>query len=240
MKQENWFERQDRILKIVSTKDYWDWLIDFVNKNGAFSDDDFHYNQEIGEKNKEYCSYLSYFFDYISSLSKEQNVFPNPDEEDIFYFFKLNNCYYHIGTIVGQGAYTSIYKLEKEPPIAYVILDEEITPTLLEEREMVFPIFFNKDFETNTKSKFLAIGQLTSLYIKDIGDFNKLNEFDLWVRDLEPNFQFFECDNETFEKICETRQNVLANEFALTLGLMSKKQIFDFVKNYKKITQLFV
>lgn len=134
--------------ELVKSDAYLDWLSLFMAGKTLLSDDDYVYDSTgISPQDKEYVSLLGHFYSYIEKLSNEQYVFPKEGEDSDFdtYPFKLRGEYFEIITICGQGAFTTITKVEYNENDDYIYVDEEIPPEVLKSHELVQYILVNKD-----------------------------------------------------------------------------------------------
>lgn len=143
-----YFEEIERKDNIVKSQEYLNWLCNFVDIHKYFCDETWLYKQdEISEEDYHKVELISTFFHYISQLADEQFILEeSEDGYDTSYYFKAKKNYYEITTIVGQGAITSIHKIEYDESKDYVLVDEEVTSEDLKERELVQYIIINKDY----------------------------------------------------------------------------------------------
>ena len=119
---EEYFGEIEKKKEQVSSKEYIDWLYDFVIKNNGANDESALYTYEGDDA--ENGKLLSYFMSYIQELAKEQRVTIVPDEECSFpsemLTVKIKDKYFEVFTMYGQGSFTSVNLLEKEPNYAFV------------------------------------------------------------------------------------------------------------------------
>ena len=118
-------ERLRRIWKNknkVSSKEYIDWVYDYVSVNKHADDEDAIYVYEGIDA--EYGQILGSFLDYVKELAIQQRVLVIPadycefDSEQIT--IKIKDKYFEIFRMYGQGSWTSIGLLDKEPDYAFV------------------------------------------------------------------------------------------------------------------------
>lgn len=121
---EEYFGEMEKRKEQVSSKEYIDWLYDFVIKNNGANDESALYTYEGTDA--ENGKLLSCFMSYVQKLAKEQRVTIVPDEECSFpsevLAVKIKDKYFEVFTMYGQGSFTSVNLLEKEPDFAYVRL----------------------------------------------------------------------------------------------------------------------
>ncbi len=144
----DYIANMERRAEIVKSQEYLDWLCNFVAEHEYFSDDTWLYKkEEISEDDYEKVELLSTFFHYISNLADEQHILEeSEDGYDITYYFKAKGYYYETTTLVGQGAVTSIHKIDYDENKLYVLVDEDVSLEDLKERELVQYIIINKDY----------------------------------------------------------------------------------------------
>lgn len=119
---EEYFERIEKTREKVSSKEYIDWLYDYVSANKHANDESATYAYEgIDAENGQI---LSTFLDYVEELAKEQRVLVVPDDECDFgseqVVVKIKDKYFEIFRMYGQGSWTSIGLLKEEPNYAFV------------------------------------------------------------------------------------------------------------------------
>ena len=119
---ENYFKEVEEREKKVSSKEYIDWLYDYVSTNKHANDESASYTYEgIDAENGQI---LGAFLDYVKSLAAQQRVLIVPDEECDFdseqVVIKIKDKYFEIFRMYGQGSWTSAKLLEEEPDYAFV------------------------------------------------------------------------------------------------------------------------
>lgn len=120
----SWFAEVDKKEKIVRSSQWLDWIINKLKDYPALCDEDIAYDNSWSKEDKDKFFLISYFHTYLMSLAKSLNV-PYIDEDAMFETYETNFIYkekpYHIFTMVGQGAITSIKNgfedLDNFPPI---------------------------------------------------------------------------------------------------------------------------
>ena len=96
-------KRNNIINKLTSNTDYINWIYDYTEKNGGFTD-----QTRIRNKNKppkeeqENIDKLLYFFEGIAEYANRNYLYPNNDN-GIYYIITYNGISYEIGIIIGQG-----------------------------------------------------------------------------------------------------------------------------------------
>ena len=119
---EEYFGRIEKNKERVSSKEYIDWIYDYVSANKHANDESALYTYEgIDAENGQL---LSAFLDYVKELAKQQRVLVVPDEKCEFgseqVVVKINDKYFEIFRMYGQGSWTSVNLVDKEPDYAFV------------------------------------------------------------------------------------------------------------------------
>ena len=121
---EEYFREIEECRNKVSSKEYIDWLYNYVSENKSVDDEGALYQCEGIDK--ENGSLVSYFLSYVKELAVNQRVMIANDEECEFYneevVVKIKDKYFNIFQMHGQGASTFIYLLDNEPEYAFVKL----------------------------------------------------------------------------------------------------------------------
>ena len=121
---EEYFGEIEKRKQKVSSKEYIDWLYNYVLINKNVNDESALYTyKDIDAENGQI---LGAFLDYIKELATKQRVLIVPDEECGFdseqVVVKINDKYFEIFRMFGQGSWTSVSLLENEPDYAFVKL----------------------------------------------------------------------------------------------------------------------
>ena len=119
---EEYFMRIEKNKEKVSSKEYVDWIYDYVSTNKHADDESASYTYKgIDAENGQL---LSAFLNYVKELAKQQRVLVTPDEECEFdseqVAVKIKDKYFEIFRMYGQGSWTSVNLLDKEPDYAFV------------------------------------------------------------------------------------------------------------------------
>ena len=119
---EEYFGRIEKTREKVSSKEYIDWVYNYVSANKHANDESATYTYE--GINSENGQVLSAFLDYVEELAKEQRVLVVPDDECDFgseqVVVKIKDKYFEIFRMYGQGSWTSVNLLDEEPEYAFV------------------------------------------------------------------------------------------------------------------------
>lgn len=119
---EEYFAKMEDQEKKVSSKEYIKWLYDYVSINK-------HVDSELANffyigTDAENGQLLSTFLNYVKELTAQQRVLVVSDEEYGFgsekIVVKIMDKYFEIFRVFGQGSWTSVDLLDKEPDYAYV------------------------------------------------------------------------------------------------------------------------
>ena len=107
---EEYFGRIEKNKEKVSSKEYIDWIYDYVSSNKHADDEGALYTYE--GVNAENGQLLSAFLDYVEELSKQQRVLVTSDDDFEFDSeqgtVKIKDKYFEILRMCGQGGWTSI------------------------------------------------------------------------------------------------------------------------------------
>ena len=119
---EEYFGRIEKNKEKVSSKEYIDWIYDYVSINKHADDEGALYVYEgIDAENGQI---LGAFLDYVKELAKQQRVLVVPDDKCCFasekVVVKIKDKYFELFRMFGQGSWTSISLLDKEPDYAFV------------------------------------------------------------------------------------------------------------------------
>lgn len=121
---EEYFGEIEKRKQKVSSKEYIDWIYDYVSTNKNANDESALYTyKDIDAENGQI---LGAFLDYIKELATKQRVLVVPDEECKFgseqVVVKIKDKYFEVFRMFGQGSWTSVSLLENEPDYAFVKL----------------------------------------------------------------------------------------------------------------------
>ena len=119
---EEYFGRIEKNKEKASSKEYIDWIYDYVSSNKHADDEGALYTYEgIDAENGQL---LSAFLDYVKELAVQQRVLVTSDEECGFdneqVIVKIKDKYFEIFRMYGQGTWTSVNLLDEEPDYAFV------------------------------------------------------------------------------------------------------------------------
>lgn len=109
-------EREEKI-NLTGTKEYLDWLYNFVEVDKIYDDETALYEMEDG-KDKENLLKISYLQTLVDKKAQEQGVENILDENNEFqilnYVFRYKDRLYQIDTMTGQGAVTFVCVTENK------------------------------------------------------------------------------------------------------------------------------
>jgi hypothetical protein len=103
-------------IKIVKSKDYINWLYEYINKNKYLDSEKILYDEN--EKNAEYGKLLFLFLLYINDLIDEtdlENLADYNEYESEKYNLKIKDKYYELCVVIGQGSIMFINELPHKP-----------------------------------------------------------------------------------------------------------------------------
>lgn len=214
--------------KIVSSNEYMDWLVNFTDsiENFTWSDDDFIYN-DIDEKDKENTQLLSYFLSFVSAKKDVQQIIFNESdftEKDSYYeetlIFKLRGNFYKLNLAVGQGAFTTINKIDFIPK-TYVRLDEEFSNSEEYNKTLEECVIINKDLNLEGDELLNFIANLSMDVMQSLRD---TEEFKYW----DGQRRFLYISTKDIEKIYNEKYFVLRKGqvvAVMSLGIRRKEDI---------------
>ena len=119
---EEYFGRIEKNKEKVSSKEYIDWIYDYVSSNKYADDESALYTYEgVDAENGQL---LSAFLGYVEELAKQQRVLVTSDDDCEFdseqVTVKIKDKFFKIFRMYGQGSWTSIGLLDKETDYAFV------------------------------------------------------------------------------------------------------------------------
>lgn len=96
--------KSEKIKNIISDTAYIEWLKQFAQDKDKFFSDDWVYTQKkLSEVERENISKLYLFYEGISQYASQNYILPLPCEFGNFYRIKLDDYYFKVGVLVGQG-----------------------------------------------------------------------------------------------------------------------------------------
>lgn len=236
---DNYINNLENKRKLVSSKEYLDWLENF-SKKGPFNDEDISYNDEIDVIDKENGKIISYFASYIYSEAQIQSVFEEKQEgefDEERFIFMYNDNFYEIWTIFGQGSITGINKIEKPDNDNYVILGRDLTEEEKKDKELIEYIIVNTDLDMSPGKIAAQVGHVCGMCAEEQGGSAKYNAWKMFhdykkiilsghTKTLEKLEEqgFFAVRDKGYTEIPE---NSLT---AVSLGIMKRKDAKPFIK----------
>ena len=108
---EKQIEEREAKINFTGSKEYLDWLYDFVKADRIYDDETALYEMEDGI-DKENLLKISYLQTLVDKKAQEQGVENILDEDNEFqilnYIFRYKDRLYQIDTMTGQGAITFV------------------------------------------------------------------------------------------------------------------------------------
>ena len=101
-------ERKRKIKALLSNYDYMNWLNKFTKDNNGFYTEYYLYNTlEISKEDLDNVNKFKLLFEGIDKYAYKNYIYPDIDDYQIVYGIKdnVNEIYYKIGLITGQGSY---------------------------------------------------------------------------------------------------------------------------------------
>lgn len=121
---EECFAQIEKSRKKVSSKEYIDWLYKYISAHNHVDNESALYSYKgIDAENGQI---LGSFLDYVKEIAIQQRILVVQDDECEFknekVSIKIYDIYIEIFRMYGQGSWTSLNLLDKEPDYAYVKL----------------------------------------------------------------------------------------------------------------------
>lgn len=111
-------------IQIVSSKEYLDWLYNYLQTNYRADDESAIYTYEGIDK--ECGSLLWAFGEYVRDLALERDIPITIDYNDCFdnqcVIVKIKDMFFEVYTMWGQGSWTCVTMLDEVPKDKYVKL----------------------------------------------------------------------------------------------------------------------
>ena len=121
---EEYWMKIDEKKKLVSSKEYIDWLYNYVSTNKNIDDESALYVYQGIDA--QYGQIVGTFLDYVEELAESQKVLISSDEDCNFpnekVIVKIKDKYFELFRMYGQGSLTSVTLLDKEPTYNFVRL----------------------------------------------------------------------------------------------------------------------
>lgn len=225
---------------IVKSQEYLDWLCNFLVIHKSFSDDTWLYHkEEIAEEDYKNVELISTFFHYISETASNQSILGSEEDYGDTYYFKAKGKFYHTSTYYGQGAVTNIAEEEFDANHLYVLIDEDVSPEVLKERELVQYIVINKDYIGKIDSAKFGVHIGHACTICAMAEQND-DKFKRWYKDgklqkkiiLTASTKKLEKLEEQFYSVRDLGFTEVENGtlLAVSLGIMSRKDAKPYIK----------
>lgn len=232
---------ESKRIKIVHSKKYLDWLVDFTEyqQNNAWDDEAILYSPLTSNYDKKYASLLSTFQNELKKMAQEQFVLSlDTHKYEYFkYHFKLRGNYYETVLLDGNGAVSTIKKINT-PTDTFIYVDEKIPPEKKKERELVEFILINKDLDITSSQYSVHIAH--SCTKAALGEYNK-EEFKIWNKDgTNQKIIILKTSEEELEKLKDDfypsfdsgHNNIKENTLiSISLGILSRQQAKQYTQN---------
>lgn len=186
-KKSNWAEEieEKRWENEKKNNDFLNFLIKYINENSSVMSDAFDYNEKECNpySSNEFCSYLFSLYDFIDNYCIDNYIKDRflTTEEDYFteksYCIRINNCFYKIELVSGQGSYILFGKVDNNENYPFAIyeymLDNKECDNL---EENVKDLIFNElnvitnQLEEKEKIKKILIKKYMKEFIENMED----------------------------------------------------------------------
>lgn len=238
---DNILVEENRKIKIVHSKKYLEWLVEFTDAqpNCAWDDEAIEFSPYFSNYDKKYAALFSIFQTELEKLAKEQFVISlNTNKyEYIKYHFKLRGNYYETVILDGNGRISTIKKITT-PCENFIYVDEKIPPEIKKERELIEFIIINKDINITDPQYAVHIAHVcTNAALSQ----SKEEKFKIWYQNgknqkkiilkasenilLELEDKFFATHDIGHNDI---PQNAL---IAVSLGILSRKEAKKYIEH---------
>lgn len=121
---EEYWAKIEENKKLVSSKEYIDWLYDYVSKNKNIDDESALYVYQGIDA--QYGQIIGVFLNYVEELAESQKIPISSDENAGFpnekVIARIKDKYFELFRIYGQGSLTSVNLLNEEPISSFVKL----------------------------------------------------------------------------------------------------------------------
>lgn len=234
-------EEENRKTKIVHSKKYLDWLVDFTDSqpNFAWDDEAIEFSPYCSNYDKKYVALFSIFQTELEKLAKEQFVvsLPTNKYEYLKYHFKLRGNFYETIILDGNGRISTLKKITT-PCKDYIYVDEKIPAAIKKEREFIEFILINEDIELKPSQYAVHIAHAcTNVSISE----SKKEKFKIWYQDeknqkkiiLKTNEKYLNELSEKFFPSYDSGHNGIPENtlVAVSLGILSRKEAEQYTKN---------
>lgn len=236
----DYISKRTRKMEIVSQKEYWDWLVSYLDtcKNHCFDDEDAAYT-ENDQQAHDNGLLLSYFFEYLNEIGIEQSIFNDNDyysDSEARLFFMYNNKYYEAWTINGQGSLTGVNICEEEPKTEIIILGKEMTEKDRKEAELIEYILVNKDLNMSIGKTAAQVGHICGLVAEKE---HQTEKYRVWKEKYDfkkvilaaPEKIMLKLEKEFYSVRDKGYTEIPPNSLTvISLGIMTRKQASKYVK----------
>lgn len=232
---------QGRLEKIVRSKKYLDWLVEFTETqpNNSWDDEDITYSNHISRYDKKYANLLSTFQRVLTNLAQEQFVLslPTYKYEYFKYQFKLRGKYYETSQLYGNGIVCVIKEIDV-PDKDFIYIDEKIPTDERKQKELVEFIIINGDLNL-TAAQFAV--HISRVAVRSILEQQGTDEFRIWNKDGTNQKQIIlKTDEKTLLKLENNgfisshdtgHRDIPKNALvAVSLGIMAKSEAEKYTK----------
>lgn len=233
---------QEKQMKIVRSKKYLDWLVDFtrVQPNNSWDDENIAFSRHVSNYDKKYANLLSLFQRTLVDLAQEQFILSHPTHkyEYFKYQFKLRGNYYETSQLFGSGIICVIKQIVS-PDTSFIYVDEKMPINERKERELIEFVIINSDLNLTAAQYAVHVSRVA---IRSILQQQCTDKFTIWNKDganqkqiiLKANEEILlKLENEGFISSRDVGhhdipQNALV---AISLGIMSRSEALNYTKD---------
>ncbi len=231
---------QNKKIKIVHSKKYLDWLVDFTEgqNNKSWDEESIAYSNYTSNYDKKYAKLLLTFQDELLIMAKQQFILSLPTNkyEAYKYQFKLRGNFYETSLLRGNGSVCVIRRID-EPTSAFIYVDEKMPQDIKRERELIEFIIINNDINLSASEYAVHIAHVST---KAALAQHKKEAFKIWYQDgINQKKILLKTDAKTleeFEKQFYSSRDSGHNDIpentlvAVSLGILSRKSAEKYTK----------
>lgn len=233
---------QERQMKVVRSKKYLDWLVDFTSmqSNNSWDDEEIAFSHHFSGYDKKYANLLSTFQKMLIELAQEQFILSLPTHkyEYFKYQFKLREYFYETSQIFGSGTICVIKQIDK-PDGDFIYVDEKMPANEKKERELIEFVIVNDELNLTAAQYAVHVSRVA---IKSILEQQNTDKFRIWNKDGVNQKQIIlKANGETLLKLEEkgfiSSRDVGHHDIpkdalvAVSLGIMSRGEALSYTKD---------
>lgn len=233
---------QERLKKVVRSKKYLDWLVEFTKyqPNASWNDEEITYSNHMAGYDKKYANLLSTFQKEIIELAHEQFILSMPTHkyEYFRYQFKLRGNYYETAQLYGNGTISIIKQIDK-PKSDFIYVDEKVPADEKKKRELIEFIIINDDLNLTGAQYAVHVSRVA---IKSVLKEHGTDKFRIWNKEGVNQKQIILKTSNEILKLLEDKGFISSHDtghhdipkdalVAVSLGIMARDEALEYTKN---------